>query len=72
MIRYCLLLDNDCHWYLVPSARKSEFDTLLGKADTDDKWDQFENTFGSMRINGPHDLTFTQPCNGDGETLETK
>jgi len=74
--RYCLIQDDDCHWYICPSDRRSEalemFEAFYLWHDRHSRlWDH-EDAWESLgpeppepdfidRINGPHDLTFTDP-----------
>lgn len=65
--RYCLVADDDGHWYIVPHDRRTEFDTrmaqyyvFLGRDDYTqaDQVDPTEEIW-CTRIDGPHRLTFT-------------
>lgn len=69
MKRYVLERDEDSHWYLIPIDKQTEFQTLCSDACESDDFDAFELEFGSMRINGPQDLSFTNPRDSDGNDL---
>jgi len=44
--------DNDCHWFLIPSEMNGAFDTALECAAMTDDYDQFNDEFGAMTIDG--------------------
>ena len=58
-IRYCLEQDNDAHWYLIPAAKRAEWNAFLEIPSDDERsWDV--PTYAEI-IDGPHNLTFTDP-----------
>lgn len=69
MKRYILKQDEDSHWYLIPMECETDFETTCSEAYRNDEFDDFESKFGEMRINGPHDLSFTNPCDSEGNDL---
>lgn len=46
--RFCLVRDDDCHWYVIPEPRRAEWD----------EWDGEEVPTYATPIDGPHRLTF--------------
>jgi hypothetical protein len=56
-MRYRMVQDDDCHWYLIPANRSFEFDTWR---ESDDYQAGIEPDW-AHRIDGPHRLTFTDP-----------
>lgn len=63
MERFCLVRDEDCHWYLIPVSKKKEFVDLCDlayKLEDQDLFDELDQKFGAMRTN-PQTLTFTDP-----------
>lgn len=67
--RYRLTKDDDGHTYLVPAERAEEFGELCDEAYANDDFTAFENKFGKYRIDGAHNLTFTDPRDLSGEAL---
>lgn len=61
MKRYCLVRDDDSHWYLIPQKLKSSFEVLEAEANAVDDYEFFNKTFEKYRSNGPHCITFTDP-----------
>ena len=64
--KYCLIIDDDGHWYLVPFERKQEAEEILDSIA--DYWesDIDDNNCPEMpdwlkRIDGLHKLTFENP-----------
>ena len=73
-IRYCLVQDDDSHWYMTPAYMKEDFNVKMDElADSQghdcehcgggyyDRLDEFERKFGDYRVDGPHRLTFKDP-----------
>jgi len=60
-MKYCLVQDEDTHWYLIPASRRSDFEKKCEKAYKTENFDKFEKAFGEYRINGPNTLTFENP-----------
>ena len=57
--RFAIVTDNDSHWYLIPAARKTEWDAWAD-IPSDDERAWTEPDF-AKRIDGPYRLTFTDP-----------
>ena len=55
--RFKLKQDEDCHWYLIIDNNEELFVRLLEEED----YDTFGECFGDCRVDGPHNLTFTDP-----------
>ncbi len=60
-IRYCLVSDNDGHDYVVPIARRAEWNAMP-PSELDDGVPEW-----ATRIDGAHVLSFTDWCEGDGD-----
>lgn len=67
--KYILKQDEDCHWYLIRIKDVDKFDSLCEYAYSEDDFEGFERMFSECRINGPHDLTFTDPRDTNGDSL---
>lgn len=54
-MRYTLVQDNDCHWYLIPADKQEEFYAWLET----ESWEEpdWANHFGG----GPLSVTFENP-----------
>ena len=52
--RYCLVVDNSSHWYIIPLALRGLFDELnerLEDEDDEDAWRKWnEQSFDAMRL----------------------
>lgn len=70
-MRYKLKQDENSHWYLILADSEKLFVRLLEDMEnfyTNEEWgaaqeseETFEECFGDCRIDGPHNLTFTDP-----------
>lgn len=60
MGRYMFKQDNDCHWYLVPEEECLSFDDIIN-TDYESWTPAGEAWVDSFRIDGPHNMTFTDP-----------
>ena len=60
-MRYCLVQDEDCYWYLIPAQDRKLFMALCDESYGTDNFDDFDDRFGNLRVDGPHSLTFTDP-----------
>lgn len=58
-VAYCLIQDDDTHWYLIPHKAKKLFNTLL--YDVADDYEAFNAEFGEYRVDGPHRIVFYKP-----------
>lgn len=63
-VRYCVVQDDDSHWYLIAADLRQQFDKCLDRCEESDVYDEFEKRYGDCRISGPHNLTFTNPLEG--------
>lgn len=60
--RYFLDQDSSCHWYLVPAAKRAEWDKWSSLPDDDEaSWD--EPKYAKRLGGGPQFVTFTDPIN---------
>lgn len=58
---YCLVQDQDCHWYLILASDKEWFYECEAKGEEDD-YTQFNDEFGDKRIGGdPSNISFIDP-----------
>lgn len=57
--RWCLVQDDDTHWYLIPADDREEFFKWVSFSDDHAGWRG--TFFDDCRIDGPHVLTFTAP-----------
>lgn len=58
--RFCLVRDNDAHWYVIPADRQEDWDAWLGLGEDDQAaWDapDFARPVGGA----PSLVTFTNP-----------
>ena len=62
LIHYCLSQDDDSHWYIVPLARRDEWEALLITSLGDHGVPDWVT-----QIDGPHVLSFTDWEEGDGD-----
>lgn len=54
--RYCLVQDNDSHWYVIPAAHRDDWSLWLGIDSRDERsWDPPEF---AQSIDGPHSVEF--------------
>lgn len=61
MKRFCMIQDNDCHWYVIPVNLCGKFQRLLDDGDKDE-YAKFNETFGEFAIGGsPALVTFEKP-----------
>lgn len=58
--KYMFVLDDDCHWYLIPVSMSSAFHSMLEKGE-DDCYCTFNCTFEEYRIDSPCGHTFENP-----------
>lgn len=59
--RFCLVQDNDMHWYIIDPADKDAFYKLLMDAEKTEDYDKFNDMFNQFMFNGPHTLSFSDP-----------
>lgn len=57
--RWCLVQDNDCHWYLIREEQREEFNKWVSFSDDHAAWNG--EMFGECRVDGPHNITFAAP-----------
>lgn len=58
--RFFLDLDGSAHWYIVPEARRAEWDAWTSLSEDDEaSWDVPDY---AKRIGSPSSVTFTNPC----------
>jgi len=66
---YFLDRDNSCHWYLIPSERRSEWDCWTNLDETDPKsWDH--PTWAVRLDGGPQGVTFSGPVEDMGKRID--
>lgn len=53
---FCLVRDDDCHWYVIPVEMKDDFDRWKKTQAHCEDWDGHD--FNENRIDGPHRLVF--------------
>ena len=59
MMRFFLGQDSSSHWYLVPAAKRAEWETWCMIPDDDERgWEPPE---WAQRIDGYHVVTFAEP-----------
>lgn len=68
--RYCLKKDENCDMYLIPLSQEELFENVHSDALEDGDFNKFEKLFGLKRISGIDNLSFTEPCNASGDSLE--
>lgn len=62
MSRFCLLQDDDCHWYLVPVELKPKFQSMADNARVQEDFERFDDEFGKFRCGGgPSNYSFENP-----------
>jgi hypothetical protein len=60
---YCIVPDDDGHWFLIPSDRREQWYNWLNKnikAGDNADWNQLEITW-AQPINGPSSIQFSNP-----------
>lgn len=58
---FCLVKDEDSHWYVIPLELKDRFEHVSEVSYANDVFDVFEKEFNKYRSNGPHTLIFSNP-----------
>jgi len=48
--RYCFVIDNDGHWYLIPSDKRIAFSLVLSEAEEQDDYEVFNQRWSGRRL----------------------
>lgn len=67
--RYCTVKDDDGHTFLIPHSMREDFLKMLEVATEKDDYADFCAKYDCRRIDGAHNLTFTDPRDAEGNTL---
>lgn len=60
MTRYCIVRDDDCHWYVIPADMMEEWDAWCSlDSDDENSWDP--PTWADAIGGSPSTLTFENP-----------
>lgn len=57
-VRYRMIQDEECHWYVIRVGQIEEFNQWHDAMAECEKWDGFD--FNDVRVNGPHTVTFPE------------